>query len=212
MSARAPGWPATLRDGDVVVRPMRLRDAPSWVEIRIRNATWLAPWEATPPGVGAALETWGERQTIGIYTQMLQRLRAQARAGTALPFAILYGGRLVGQITVSNIVRGAYNGGQVGYWVDSAFAGRGITPTALALVTDHCFGPVGLHRVEADVRPENTASRRMLAKLGFREEGLHLRFLSIGGQYRDHISYALTTEDVPEGLLTRWHRTQAARS
>ncbi|OHV43104.1 alanine acetyltransferase [Parafrankia soli] len=209
---RAPGWPVTLRHDDVVVRPMRLRDAPTWVEVRTRNADWLAPWEATSPGSASVRATWNERQTIGVYTQMLQRLRAQARVGAALPFAIAVDGRLVGQLTVSTIVRGAFNNGQVGYWVDGAHAGRGIAPTALAMVTDHCFGPVGLHRLEANVRPENAASRRMLVKLGFREEGLHCRFLAIDGRYRDHIGYALTTEDVPGGLLARWSRTRSPSS
>jgi ribosomal-protein-alanine N-acetyltransferase len=79
-----------------------------------------------------------------------------------------------------------------------------VLPTALALVLDHCFGPVGLHRVEADVRPENAASRRVVDKLGFREEGLRRRYLFIDEQWRDHISYALLREDVPEGVLRRY--------
>lgn len=209
---KAPGWPVVLRDGGVVVRPMRLRDATTWVDVRTRNADWLVPWEATRPGSPPLQRTWNERQTVGVYTQMLHRLRAQCRAGGALAFCIDIDGRLAGQLTVSTIVRGAFNSGHVGYWLDGARAGQGITPTALALVTDHCFGPVGLHRLEANVRPENTASRRMLTKLGFREEGLHRRFLAIDGEYRDHICYALTTEDVPGGLLARWHDTRSARS
>jgi ribosomal-protein-alanine N-acetyltransferase len=207
----APGWPAVLHDGPVTVRPLRLRDGPAWVDVRLRNADWLAPWEATPPGVTEVRLTWAQRQTLGVYLQMLHRLRRQARMGLALPLGTVFQGRLVGQITVSTIVRGAFNSGQVGYWVDGAHAGRGITPNALALVVDHCFGPVGLHRVEANVRPENTASQRVLEKLGFREEGLHRRFLAIDGHYRDHIAYALTTEDVPGGLLHRWHDLRSAR-
>jgi ribosomal-protein-alanine N-acetyltransferase len=208
---RAPGWPAVLNDGPVQVRPLRLRDASTWVEIRLRNADWLAPWEATPPGVTMVRETWAQRQTLTVYRQMWHRLRQQARLGYALPFAMVFRGRLVGQVTVSTIVRGAFNSGQVGYWVDNEYAGLGITPTALALVTDHCFGAVGLHRVEANVRPENTASRQVLAKLGFREEGLHRRYLAIDGRYRDHLGYALTTEDVPEGLMHRWRESRSSR-
>ncbi|CAO5245857.1 (ribosomal protein S5)-alanine N-acetyltransferase [Frankia sp. AgKG'84/4] len=200
---RAPGWPAVLSEGPVLVRPLRLRDASAWVEVRLRNADWLAPWEATPPGLVMVRETWAQRQTVGIYRQMWHRLRQQARIGVALPFAVAFHGRLVGQVTVSPIARGAFNSAQVGYWVDREFAGRAITPTALALVVDHCFGPVGLHRVEANVRPENAASQRVLAKLGFREEGLHRRYLAIDGHYRDHLSFALTTEDVPTGLVYR---------
>jgi len=205
-----PGWPARLADGPVAVRPLRRLDGPTWVEVRRRNGDWLAPWEATPPGVTGIRVGWAQRQTLSVYTQMLRGLRRQARSGSALPFGTIYGGALVGQITVSTIVRGAFNSAHVGYWVDQGHAGRGITPTALALVVDHCFGPVGLHRLEANVRPENLASRRVLEKLGFREEGMHRRYLAIDGQYRDHIGYAVTTEDVPGGLLSRWHASRAA--
>jgi [ribosomal protein S5]-alanine N-acetyltransferase len=212
----APGWPATLVDGAVVVRPPKLRDALTWVDLRVRNEAWLAPWEATPPTV-EPLGPWAERQTVTIYSQMVRRLRRQARQGGALPFLVArrdeerQSDQVVGQITVSTIVRGAANTGQVGYWIDEAVAGRGIMPTALALVVGHCLGPVGLHRIEANVRPENVASRRVVEKLGFREEGLHLRYLAIDGAYRDHIVYAITTEDVPEGIVSRWRAVRAAR-
>jgi ribosomal-protein-alanine N-acetyltransferase len=139
---------------------------------------------------------------------MLRTLRRQARQGTALPFAVTLDGRLAGQLTVGNVVRGAFNSAYVGYWVDQNLAGQGVMPTALALAIDHCFGAVGLHRVEANVRPENTASRRVVEKLGFREEGLHQRYLAIDGAYRDHIGYALTVEDVPEGMVRRWRSRQ----
>jgi ribosomal-protein-alanine N-acetyltransferase len=139
---------------------------------------------------------------------MLRTLRRQARQGTALPFAVTLDGRLAGQLTVGNVVRGAFNSAYVGYWVDQNVAGQGVMPTALALAIDHCFGAVGLHRVEANVRPENTASRRVVEKLGFREEGLHQRYLAIDGAYRDHIGYALTVEDVPEGMVRRWRSRQ----
>ena len=77
-------------------------------------------------------------------------------------------------------------------------------PTALAMAIDHCFFVVGLHRVEASIRPENHASRRVVEKLGFHEEGLRRRYLHIDGAWRDHLCYALTIEDVHGGLLPRW--------
>ena len=107
---------------------------------------------------------------------------------------------------------GAFNSAYVGYWVDQAVAGRGVMPTALALVVDHCFGPARLHRIEANIRPENVASKRVVEKLGFRDEGLHHRYLAIDGAYRDHIGYAVTVEDVPEGMLRRWHRVRQQQS
>jgi len=206
-----PGWPAALFDGRVGIRPLRMRDGPAWVEIRMRNEQWLVPWEPTPPGSGNLRVTWQQRQTVGVFVQMLRALRTQARAATALPFAITYDNELAGQLTISTIVRGAFESAHVGYWIDEAVAGRGVMPTALALATDHCFGSVALHRLEAHIRPENAASRRVVEKLGWREEGLQQRYLAIDGAWRDHIGYAVTSEDVATGMLRRWHRTQEAQ-
>ena len=134
---------------------------------------------------------------------MLRTMRRESRAGRQLPFAVMVNGSLAGQVTVSNVVRGAFQSASVGYWVDQAAAGRGVMPTALALVVDHCLTDVGLHRIEANIRPENGPSLRVVRKLGFREEGLHPRFLFIDGGWRDHLSFALTVEDVQESLRSR---------
>lgn len=193
------GWPAVLRAGPVECRPMRRRDGPQWVEVRLRNEDWLRPWEATPPG-GSRLG-WPERHTMSAYGQLLRRSRAQARAGSHLPFTITLDGRFAGQLNVGEIVRGAFLSGFVGYWVDHAVAGRGVMHTALALVADHCFGAGRLHRLEANIRPENHASLRAAAKVGFVPEGLHRRYLVIDGEFRDHLGHVLLSEDSPGGVL-----------
>jgi [ribosomal protein S5]-alanine N-acetyltransferase len=191
----APGWPAELRSGPVGLRPIRYRDAGAWREVRDRNADWLRPWEATAPGDAAAqVPFWA----------WVRHLKVEAAGGRALPFVVTYEGRLAGQLTVGGLTMGSLRSAYIGYWVDRAVAGRGVIPTAVALTTDHCFRAVGLHRVEVNIRPENVASRRVVEKLGFREEGLRPRYLHIDGSWRDHLSYALTVEDVPHGLLARW--------
>jgi ribosomal-protein-alanine N-acetyltransferase len=128
----------------------------------------------------------------------------RARLGTSLPFAIRVDGRLAGQVTVDNIVRGAVRSGHLGYWIDREVAGRGMASLAVALVADHAFGQVGLHRLQADIRPENGPSQRLVERLGFRQEGLLRRYLDIDGDWRDHLSYALLAEDFPAGLVARW--------
>ena len=195
----AHGWPARLREGDVVLRPLRHRDSERWLELRARNAAWLDPWEATAPHRSAR-----RPPTFGAFVRTLAR---QARAGTALPFAIEYRGELVGQLTVSTIVRGSLCSASIGYWVSEHVAGRGIVPTAVAMAVDHCFGPVGLHRVEIAIRPENAASLRVVEKLGLREEGTRERYLHIQGDWRDHRTFAVTAEEVPDGLVARWRRS-----
>jgi len=141
---------------------------------------------------------------------MVRGLRGQARRGQLLPFVVVYDGALVGQLTVGGITYGSLCSAHIGYWVDSRVAGRGIMPTAVALAVDHCFLVLRLHRVEVNVRPENAASLRVVEKLGFREEGLRRSFLHISGEWRDHRSFALTADEVPQGLLARWHASRPA--
>ena len=134
---------------------------------------------------------------------MVRQMRREARAGRQLPFVVEYDGRFVGQLTVSNIVRGSAQFASVGYWIDEAYAGRGIITRAVAMAIDHCFGPVGLHRIEVAIRPENTSSLRVVEKLGIKEIGYAPRYLHIDGDWRDHKLFAITREEVPLGLLQR---------
>lgn len=192
------GWPVDLNEGPVGLRPLKHRDAAAWRDLRIRNADWLRPWEPTNP------ETPLFRAGLGPYLTMVHSMRREARQGLALPWVVTYDGRFVGQLTIGAIVWGSARTAQVGYWVDRLVAGRGVMPTAVAMAVDYCFFTVGLHRLEANIRPENAASRRVVEKLGFREEGIRRRHLHIDGAWRDHICYALTVEEVPHGLRSRW--------
>ncbi len=193
-------WPVELREGSVLLRPIRRRDAKPWRAVRAANVSWLGPWEATHPDTSDLAPSFG---------QMVRTFRREARAGRMLPFVIETEGRLVGQLTVAGIGWGSLRSGHIGYWVDRAMAGRGIAPTAVALATDHCFFALGLHRVEVNIRPENRASLRVAQKLGFRPEGMRKRYLHIDGAWRDHATYAMTTEDAPLGVLRRWREIVA---
>jgi ribosomal-protein-alanine N-acetyltransferase len=194
------GWPVTLTEGAITLRPLRQRDAREWRAVRARNAEWLRPWEATSPEPAI--------DAPPTYSAMVRRLKAEAREGRTLPFVITFGDALVGQLTVGGIAWGSLRSAHIGYWVDQRVAGRGIMPTAVAMATDHCFD-AGLHRIEINIRPENLASRRVVEKLGFRPEGLRPRYLHIDGDWRDHLSFALTVDEVPGGLVARWKASQA---
>ncbi|WP_185994609.1 GNAT family N-acetyltransferase [Nocardioides campestrisoli] len=191
----APGWPARLVEDSLVLRPIEVSDGPAWTATRQRNAVWLQPWEATVPPGGDARPT--------SFRQLVGRLRRAGREGTTMPFVIELEGRLVGQVTVNNIVRGSALFASVGYWLDQGVAGRGVMPRAVAMVIDHCFTAGRLHRIEICVRPENTNSLRVVEKLGLREVGYAPRFLHIDGAWRDHRVFAITAEEVPDGLLAR---------
>ncbi|MDP9395618.1 MAG: GNAT family N-acetyltransferase [Actinomycetota bacterium] len=195
ISPPTPGWPATLAEGRIGLRPIRYADSAAWTHARRRNAAWLAPWEATPPQ---------DDQPPLSFRGMVAFLRREARAGRMLPFVLTYDGELAGQVTVGGMTWGSLCSAHVGYWIDERVAGRGVMPTAVALVIDHCFAVVGLHRVEVNIRPENVASLRVVEKLGLRDEGLRRGLLHIDGAWRDHRSFAVTAEEFPGGLLERW--------
>ena len=196
-------WPVTLREdtpsGAVVLRPLRRRDGGEWMRLRQLNASWLRAWEATSPG---------ERPEATSFGDYVRALSAQARAGTTLPFVVELDGALVGQLTVSSIQYGSLCSASIGYWVAREYAGRGIIPTSVAMATDYCFLVLGLHRVEINIRPENAASLRVVEKLGFRDEGVRERYLHIQGDWRDHRTFAITSEEVPGGLLARWQQAR----
>lgn len=193
----ALSWPVELRDGDVRLRPLRYRDGRVWRALREDNTDWLAPWEATSPDSSAPPLT---------FRQLVRSMNAEARGGRALPFAITYQDEMVGQLSVAGIGWGSLRSAHVGYWIGRHVAGRGITPTAVALAGDHCLFTLGLHRIEVNIRPENAASLRVVAKLGFRDEGLRERYLHIDGAWRDHRTFALTSDEVGAGLVDRLHR------
>jgi [ribosomal protein S5]-alanine N-acetyltransferase len=185
-----------LRAGRVGLRPLAASDARAWTEVRRRNADWLRPWEATvPPGDTSAPRT---------FRALVRDLRRQARDRRALPFAVTVDDVFAGQVTVTNIVGGSARWAQVGYWVDRRYAGQNVIPTAVAMVVDYCLLELKLHRIEVAIRPENTASLRVVEKLGLTEVGYAVGYLHIDGDWRDHRLFAITAEECGSGLLRRF--------
>ena len=185
-----------LAYGDLGLRPIRSGDRKDWQRVRARNAGWLQPWEATRPP--------GEAEVAPLtFRAMVRDLHRQATAGRCLPLVLTIGGELAGQVTVNNVIGGSARFGSVGYWIDQRVAGHGHMPVAVALASDYCLFGLRLHRLEIVIRPENTASLRVVEKLGFEEYGYAPRYLHIDGEWRDHRLFAVTAEQVPEGLLRR---------
>jgi [ribosomal protein S5]-alanine N-acetyltransferase len=204
------GWPATLREPSllakpVVLRPYRVTDAQAWREIRVRNAQWLRRWEMTDP------ESPRYPSTLKSYLAILAAMRRDALLGHALSWAITFGDELVGHASLGGIVWGSDRTGLLGTWVDEKFARHGIGSLAAAMVVDHGFQDVRLHRIVASVQPGNTASRQGVEKY-FREEGLLVRQSYVDGEWRDHLCYALTAEEVPPGGYVALFRSVAATS
>lgn len=185
---------AVISGAGLRLRPLRRRDQAEWDELRRLNADWLRPWEASNPDPSVKLPTFAE---------YVRAQAAASRRGESYGWVITTGQLIIGHVTLSQVVRASLQSGTVGYWVSHTHAGRQVAPRAVALVCDHAFSALGLHRIEINVRPENAASLRVVAKLGFRDEGVRRRYLHIQGDWRDHRTFALTAEEAPDGVLTR---------
>ena len=195
-------WPGEISHGDIRLRPLGRSDKSAWYELRRRNADWLREWDATLPRADVSVPK--------TYSAMVRSLRRDGRAGRALSFGVEYRGDLVGQVTLAGIAWGSLRSAHVGYWIDEGFAGRGIIPTAVAMTSDFAFDELHLHRLEINVRTENSASLQVVKKLGFRAEGLRERYLHINGDWRDHMCFVLLEGDQPEGVLS-WMQSQDYR-
>ena len=160
------------------------------LDLYLRNREHLRPWSpASPPGF---------HTLDGQRGRSLESANARA-AGRGADYAIVEsdGGTLVGSVGLSTILRGPLQTGDLGYLVDAGHCGRGYATEAVHQLLRIAFGELRLHRVQAAVMPSNTASLHVLARTGFREEGLALRYLCINGAWEDHRILARTVEDPP---------------
>jgi ribosomal-protein-alanine N-acetyltransferase len=168
----------------VFLRPPELRDYAEWAELREASRGFLTPWEPT----------WAEDElTRPAFRYRLRRYAEDMREGRGFPFFVFRRNdeTLVGGINVSRVQRGVAQMCSIGYWVGESHQGRGYTSEAVNAVVGYCFDDLGLHRVEAACQPHNAASRRVLAKVGFTEEGFARRYLKIDGDWRDHVLHGL---------------------
>ncbi len=189
--------PGVLFAGKVGVRIIRWGDAEPLRRLLTDNREWLQRWEAThPSGRSVVPGSVSMRPTVRV-------LRKQLRSGSGMPFVVTYYGEVVGQLSVSEISGGALQSSQIGYWVSQHVAGRGIATTAVALVIDHLFTELQLHRVEICIRPENGPSLRVVEKLGLRHEGRRPAYIHIDGAWRDHESFIALREEAGAGYVAR---------
>lgn len=189
-------WPFTPPDVTPLLRGKRLSlrapqpaDYPAWYALRRKSQEFLRPYE--PRWTEADL---GRR----LYLARLYRGRQEAAAGTDYTFLIFLGrdgkGELLGGLTISNIRRRAAQFANVGYWMGVGFAGQGFMTEAVGTVLPYVFDTLSLHRLHAAFMPHNQASRRVLEKNGFREEGFAESYLQIDGRWADHVLFGLTRE------------------
>jgi ribosomal-protein-alanine N-acetyltransferase len=181
--------PLELRGWRVTLRTLSEGDYEAWHEVRARCREWLVPWEPRPAGAPATPE---DRPSFSVRCAARERER---QIGSGYGFGIFVEGRFAGEVTLSSIQRGPFQNAFIGYWVDRALAGNSLAPESVLLLLRFAFEELGLHRVEIAIVPRNRASKRVVEKLGLREEGVALRYLEIDGRWEDHVRYAITAED-----------------
>jgi [ribosomal protein S5]-alanine N-acetyltransferase len=173
-----------------MLRPLVASDFADWSEVRRRNAEWLRVWE--PLTQPSPIDPARDRSLFNNRCTTRERERQQ---GIAYGLGIFVDGAFCGEINLNNVVRGAFQSAYVGYWIDEARAGRSYMSEAVAVVTKFAFDDLHLHRLEVDIIPRNTNSRRVMEKLRYREEGVAERFLEINGVWEDHVRYGITVEE-----------------
>jgi ribosomal-protein-alanine N-acetyltransferase len=173
------------RHATIEINTMRLLETPSakrsseFLDAVRRSRRLHAPW-AYPPATPEAIAAY------------LQRLRPPARLGY---WVCTENSELAGVINIGEIVRGSFCSGYLGYYAFLPHNGRGYMKRGLSAVLSEAFSRHGLHRLEANIQPGNAASRALVERLGFRMEGFSPRYLKIGGRWRDHERWAITSEE-----------------
>src|SRR5690606_4881207 len=177
-----------LKGARVVLRLPQMADYEPWYALRRSSRDFLKPFE--PRWTEADL---GRR----VFVTRVKRARQEAEGGSDYSFFIFLGDgsdTLVGGITLSNVRRRAAQFVNLGYWMGQPYAGCGLMSEAVGVCLPFVFDTLDLHRIHAAFLPGNMASRRVLEKNGFVEEGFADKYLQINGRWEDHVLFGLTRE------------------
>jgi [ribosomal protein S5]-alanine N-acetyltransferase len=177
-------------DGEgVYLRAPELRDYQEWADVREASRNFLTPWEPT----------WAQDETSrGSYRYKLRRYTEDSRDDKAHALFVFRedDDALVGGVTLSNIRRGVAQTASLGYWAGQMHTGKGYISAAVRAVVRYAFEDLDLHRIEAACQPDNMASRRVLEKCSFTQEGIARAYLKINGAWRDHLLFGIVNSGV----------------
>ncbi|WP_418275708.1 GNAT family N-acetyltransferase [Isoptericola jiangsuensis] len=177
--------PVALPAG-VTLRLVGIDDGPALAAARRRDREHLAPWEPVRP------------EGFEDVDQHVDRIRDQLdghRAGRLVPYVLEQDGRIVGSLTVSDVVLGAFCSAHVGYWLASDLTGHGVMTAAVRASAVQARDVLGLHRLQAATLPHNTPSQHVLARAGFEQIGYAPAYLQIAGRWQDHVLFQRILHD-----------------
>lgn len=176
-----------------VTRLLALDDVEALAALYVENRQFLAPWQPLRPDSYFTRD--GQLEAV-------EAALGQKASGSAVPLVILDGdGTVVGTLTISSIIRGAFQSCSVGYWLAERAQGQGLATAALREAVDLAFADLRLHRVQAETLTHNQRSQRMLDRLGFEKYGEARSYMHIAGEWQDNVLYQLLTP-VPERVVT----------
>jgi ribosomal-protein-alanine N-acetyltransferase len=184
------GQQPVVRGQNVYLRYPRIADYPDWAALRGESREFLIKWEPV----------WAEDElTRGAFRRRIKRYQKEIRLDSAYVFFVFRraDNMLIGGCTLSNVRRGVTQCCALGYWIGARFARQGYMTDAIRALIPFVFATLGMHRVEAACVPQNEPSRKLLGKVGFREEGLARRYLLINDEWRDHMLFALLADEFP---------------
>jgi ribosomal-protein-alanine N-acetyltransferase len=184
-----PGGQQPVIKGDgIYLRYPRVADYIGWAKLRGESRSFLTPWEPA----------WAEDElTRGAFRRRIKRYQKETRLDSAYVFFVLRQSddALLGGCTLSNVRRGVTQCCTLGYWVGAKFARQGYMTAAVRVLIPFIFKTLGLHRIEAACLTDNEASKSLLARTGFLQEGVARRYLLINGKWADHLLFAQLQEE-----------------
>ncbi len=186
------GQQPVIRGENVYLRYPRVPDFFAWSRLRSESREFLVPWEPS----------WAtDELSKGAFRRRLKKYQRETRLDSAYAFFVFRNedNALLGGCTLSNVRRGVTQCCALGYWVGERFARQGYMFDAVRALVPFIFKTLGLHRIEAACLPSNDPSKSLLAKAGFREEGLARRYLQINGEWQDHVLFALLADEARLG-------------
>lgn len=186
------GQQPVIRGKDVYLRYPRINDYAGWMRLRGESRSFLTPWEPS----------WAHDElTKGAFRRRIKRYQKETRLDSAYAFFVFNAetDTMMGGCTLSNVRRGVTQCCALGYWIGERYARQGYMYDAVRALIPFIFKTLGLHRIEASCLPSNDASRNLLIKAGFRQEGLARRYLQINGDWRDHVLFALLEDEAQLG-------------
>jgi ribosomal-protein-alanine N-acetyltransferase len=177
-----------IRGDKVYLRPTEMRDFDQWAALRERSRAFLAPWEPLWPV---------DDLTRSSFRFRVRRHAEEMARDESFSFLIFRENddALLGGLSLGHVRRGVAQAATLGYWMGEPYAGQGYMSRAVRAALAYAFDKQGLHRIEAACLPNNDASKRLLERVGFLQEGYARAYLNINGQWRDHLLFGLLDAD-----------------